>query len=67
MTKAEMFKEAHSLSKKRLNGYDSYAECFAEQLKAIYKQIAYDKRMDAKYGKDIRPSFQIIEPKRLWA
>lgn len=73
MNNSEIMKLAHELTRRELatnagrKFYGTYAVCFADMLRAVYAEMAYEVRMDAQYGKGMRPGFQIIEPERVWA
>ncbi len=55
MTKSQLFKHAHNITKmKNVAYYGGYQKAFAHVLRECYSQkLAY--------------GFQVIEPKRLWA
>lgn len=73
MTKAEILRTAHAEAKREMataSGrafYGTYRACLAEFIRVVYSSSRYDRECDAKYGVGMRPGFQIIEPRRLWA
>jgi hypothetical protein len=72
ITLRTIFFQAHEIARREIRTHGafynhSYRAAFAEALKAIHAQRKYDAEMDAKYGVDMRPSFQIVEPARVWA
>lgn len=56
-------KTAHELARREMSKakgrefYGTYAKCFADQLRAVYATIKYEKRMDAQFGAGMRPAF----------
>jgi hypothetical protein len=67
-----IFFQAHEIARREIRTHGafynhSYRAAFADALRAIHAERKYDAEMDAKYGVDMRPAFQIIEPARAWA
>lgn len=64
---------AHELTRREMNTaagrafYGTYAKCFADQLKAVYASLRYEREMNAMYGAGMRPGFQVVEPPAVWA
>ena len=66
-------KLAHELTRREMATvagrafYKTYAACLADMLKAVYAEMRYSADCDAKYGKGMRPGFQVHEPRHVWA
>lgn len=74
MTKLqEIFHTAHEIARREMamtgsrKFYSTYREAFADALRAIYKTEKYEADCDRKYGKGMRPGFQVHEPRHVWA
>lgn len=71
-TKSEIFRTAHEVARREMKADakfygNSYAKAFAEALRAIYATEKYEADCDRKYGKGMRPGFQVVEPSHVWA
>jgi hypothetical protein len=67
-----IFFQAHEIARREIRTHGafynhSYRAAFAEALKAIHATRKYEAECDAKYGVDMRPGFQVHEPRHVWA
>lgn len=67
-----IFFQAHEIARREIRTHGafynhSYRAAFGEALKAIHATRKYEAECDAKYGADMRPGFQVHEPRHVWA
>ena len=68
-----IFFQAHEIARREMGCeagrkfYGTYRAAFADALRSIHNERKYSADCDAKYGKDMRPGFQVHEPRHVWA
>lgn len=73
LSQSDILRTAHVEARRNMSTasgrkfYGTYRAAFADCLRAVYASARYDRECEAKYGPGMRPGFQIIEPRRLWA